>query len=243
MALTFPFLSLIVLFTRVFFSSWSLASFLGAAIAWRLFIPAEAAFSALLAKKSEPPLPHPRLSYTALVILTVLFAIFPTGGQLTHQTGSGAFRIPSASMCPTICKGERIVADRKAYNNKPPQRGDIVLTTHQLFGELLIKRVIGVPGDLVAPGPENTILVNGSPLPIPQICGTNLRVRDENGNGPSFQPIKIPEGSYFMVGDNLGNSLDSRFPEFGLVPLDQIRGKPLFLYWSPKLSRFGCPIR
>jgi hypothetical protein len=46
-----------------------------------------------------------------------------------------------------------------------------------------------------------------------------------------------------MIGDNLGNSFDSRIPEFGLVPLDEIRGRPLFLYWSSKLSRIGCPVR
>jgi len=242
-ALTFPFLSLIMLLTPVLFSFWSFTVFTGMAVAWRLFIAAEAGYSALTAKKSEPPLAQLRLRYTLLVALFTLFQIFPTTDQVIRWGGFGAFRVPSTSMCPTICKGERIVADRKAYKHKTPQHGDIVLVKHQLFGELVIKRVVGVPGDLVAPGPENTILVNGSPLPPPEICGTNLRQTDANGNGPSFRGVKLPEGSFFMIGDNLGNSFDSRIPEFGLVPLDEIRGRPLFLYWSSKLSRIGCPVR
>jgi signal peptidase I len=204
---------------------------------------AEAAYSAKTAKKPEPSLHQPRLSYALLAAAIVFFEIVPTSDQLIRWTGFGAFVIPSASMCPTICKGERIVADRIAYKNKAPQRGDIVLVKHQLFDELLIKRVVGVSGDLVEAGPDNTILVNGSPLRPPEICRMNLRENDLPGNGPTFHFIKIPEGTMFLIGDNLGNSLDSRFPEFGLASFDEIRGKPLFLAWSPKFSRIGCPVR
>jgi len=54
---------------------------------------------------------------------------------------------------------------------------------------------------------------------------------------------KVPEDSFFVIGDNLEHSLDSRFPEFGLVASNQLRGKALFLYWSSRESRIGCPIR
>jgi type IV secretory pathway protease TraF len=52
-----------------------------------------------------------------------------------------------------------------------------------------------------------------------------------------------PQGTFFVVGDNLANSFDSRIPEFGPVSADMIRGKPLFLYWSPNLRHIGCPLR
>jgi signal peptidase I len=243
MALTFPLLTLVMVTTRVFFSFWSFVLFNGIVIAWRLVIAAEAAYSAKTEKKAEPAIPQPRVSYALLVVAIVSIEIFPTSDQLIRWTGFGAFVVPSASMCPTICKGERIVADRKAYKNKAPQRGDIVLVKHQMFDELLIKRVVGVPGDLVEAGPDNTILVNGSPLRSPEVCQLNLREHDLPGNGPAFHSIGIPKGTLFLVGDNLGNSLDSRFPEFGLASFDEIRGKPLFLAWSPKLSRIGCPVR
>jgi signal peptidase I len=131
-------------------------------------------------------------------------------------------------MCPTICRGERIVADRNAYKTALPQRGDVVMVQHQLFNELVVKRVIGVPGDIVESGPQNTIKVNGAPLKPPEIRRINLREKNISDNGPSFPPTTVPEGSLFLIGDNLGNSLDSRFPQFGLVPFDEIRGRPLF---------------
>jgi len=243
MALTFPLLTLVMVTTRVFFSFWSFVLFNGIVITWRLFIAAEAAYSAKTRKKAEPAIPQPRVSYALLAVAIVSLEIFPTSDQLIRWTGFGAFAVPSASMCPTICKGERIVADRKAYKNKAPQRGDIVLVKHQMFDELLIKRVVGVPGDLVETGPDNTILVNGSPLRSPEVCQLNLREHDLPGNGPAFHSIGIPKGALFLIGDNLGNSLDSRFPEFGLASLDEIRGKPIFLVWSPKFSRIGCAVR
>lgn len=57
---------------------------------------------------------------------------------------------------------------------------------------------------------------------------------------PSFKTVKIPEGTLFVVGDNLGNSYDSRF--FGPIPLDEVRGQLKFVYWSTNRSRIGCEI-
>jgi Signal peptidase, peptidase S26 len=67
-------------------------------------------------------------------------------------TSFAAFKVPSASMCPTICSGERIVADLGAYRSKSPERGALVLLQHRFSPALCIKRVVGLPGDIVGPG-------------------------------------------------------------------------------------------
>jgi hypothetical protein len=58
-----------------------------------------------------------------------------------------------------------------------------------------------------------------------------------------FKSTRVPEGTFFVVGDNLGKSFISRIPEFGSVVSEQMRGKPLFLFWSSGHSRMACPAR
>jgi hypothetical protein len=54
--------------------------------------------------------------------------------------------------------------------------------------------------------------------------------------------MRVQEGTFFVVGDNLDQSFDSRVPEFGNVTLDMLRGKPLYFYWSPGRSRIACSL-
>jgi signal peptidase I len=151
------------------------------------------------------------------------------------------FRSPTSSMCPTICIDEFFIVSMNAYRGRNPKRGDVVMHDTPQSPAPFVKRVIGIPGDTVSPGGHNEVLVNGSPLPQPSVCGKPLRSDISGSDNPPFQAVKIPEGYLFVVGDNLSNSYDSRF--YGLVALHQVKGKPLFLYWSPGTSRIGCPIR
>jgi signal peptidase I len=152
-----------------------------------------------------------------------------------------AFRGPTSSMCPTICVDERFLASMNAYRSVTPKRGDVVLHSTSKSPAPFIKRVIGVAGDTVSPGAHHQVLVNGSPLPKTLICGKPVLSDISDSENPAFESVKIPEGFLFVVGDNLTHSYDSRF--FGLVAVNQVKGKPLFLYWSPGTSRIGCPIR
>jgi signal peptidase I len=101
--------------------------------------------------------------------------------------------------------------------------------------------VIGVPGDTVSRGPANTILVNKVPLTLPVPCGKNESFNKLAAEGPPFDAIKVPEGNLLVIRDNLDNSYDSRF--FGLVTMDEVKGKPKFIYWSHNRSRTGCQLR
>jgi signal peptidase I len=177
------------------------------------------------------------------IILVVLAHAFPTAIQvLARPSDFRAFKVPSQSMCPTICPGERIVADMAAYDGRLPQRGEVVLLEVPALQmrTLFVKRVIGVAGDTVEAGSNNEILVDGKPLTPPRVCGTPILGHNHGDELPGFATTKVPEGYFFVVGDNLADSNDSRFPEFGLVATDQLRGKPLFIYWSAGHSRIGC---
>ncbi len=156
-----------------------------------------------------------------------------------------AFAVPSASMCPTICENERIIAQIDPDQQFEPVRNDVIVMDHDEITKF-IKGVVGLPGDTISPGPKNEILINGKLLQPAPICGTpgiNPGMDPHAPNDIRFVQVKVPEGSYFVIGDNLNNSLDSRTQEFGLIPLHQMRGKGLMIYYSPKPSRIGCPVR
>jgi len=146
----------------------------------------------------------------------------------------------SGSMCPAICENERIIAGMDAFNGRLPQRGEVIFFDQKESDTKFTKRVIGVAGDTVALGPSNTILINNKPLILPPPCGEDNAYAHLAPEGPPFETIRVPEGSLFVIGDNLDNSYDSRF--FGLVPLGKVRGKALLVYWSPNPSRIGCRI-
>jgi signal peptidase I len=128
-----------------------------------------------------------------------------------------------------------------AYRRKSPERGEVILHSTAQSAAFFIKRVVGIAGDTVSPGAHNEVLVNGNPLVQPAVCGKPVKEDVPDSESPPFKAVKVPDGYLFVLGDNLRNSYDSRY--FGFVAINQVKGKPLFLYWSPGTSRIGCPIR
>src|SRR5438045_6112 len=124
--------------TRLLFAFSTMVVTILALGLWKLFVAAEAGYAAAAAKKPEPPVPMPRLIYPILAVLffAAVFVPFP---DLKSEAGFASFKVPSASMCPTICLGERFVADMHAYKLRPPQRGDLILMKHSSSGALFIK--------------------------------------------------------------------------------------------------------
>jgi len=218
-----------------------MVAFFALLIGWRLFIAGEAAYGGWTNKLESAP-SSPRLIYFLIAVVLIVAALYPSYDDFKRWTSFAAFKVPSASMCPTICPGERIAADLGAYRSKSPERGDLILLQHKSSPALFIKRVIGLPGDIVGPGPNDTILVNGEPVIFPKTCGTPIPQKYDPGDYSMFKSRTVPEGTFFVVGDSVGNSFDSRIPEFGPVVLGDVRGKPIFLYWSPSRSRIGCTI-
>ncbi|WP_207005148.1 signal peptidase I [Trinickia mobilis] len=188
--------------------------------------------------------------------------------------------VPSGSMLPTIREGDRILVDKLAYDLRvpfthvalahlgDPRRGDIVTIDSTAAHELLVKRVIGVPGDRIALR-ENVLYVNGvradyQPLastPMADGPATRAEYLTERFDGvahtvrlseiePSprstFGPVIVPPGEYLMLGDNRDDSADSRY--FGFFPRREVMGRTRRVVYSldpdhdylPRMNRFGA---
>lgn len=130
--------------------------------------------------------------------------------------------VPTASMETTIMIGDRIVGNRLAYINEDPERGDIVIFKFPDYEkELFIKRIIGLPGDTIEII-DGVVYINGEILEEPYL--------HEKPVG-SYGPITVPEGAYFMLGDNRNNSADSRFWNQPFVYKNKILGKAFVRYY------------
>lgn len=131
--------------------------------------------------------------------------------------------VPSSSMENNIMAGDRIFGYRLAYNNSDPARGDVVIFKYpDDETQLFIKRVIGLPGETVTIV-DGKVYIDDSEeaLSEPYLAQEMIG---------SFGPFEVPEGSYFVMGDNRNYSNDGRFWNNHYVAKDKILGRALFRY-------------
>lgn len=132
------------------------------------------------------------------------------------------YSIPSASMAPTLEVGDQILVTRYFA---APQRGDVVVFQSPMQpDELMVKRVIGLPGDVID-SRFGRVRIDGHTLPEPYV----LRVAATGAIETQF----VPRDSYFVLGDNRDESLDSR--SWGVVPRENIVGRARLVLWSAPL--------
>lgn len=142
------------------------------------------------------------------------------------------FRIDGESMEPTLHNREFVMVDKAAYLFHAPTRGDIVVFEYPLDPQVYyVKRIIAVPGDVLSVIGQR-VIVDGVTLSEPYI-----NADDPFNPFPSFSNHIIDSDSYFVMGDNRGNSSDSR--QWGLVPRKDIVGKVAFIYWPFGQNNFG----
>jgi len=144
-------------------------------------------------------------------------------------------------MCPTVCENDRVLVATDGYSNGKPKRGDVIAFHFHSTSQIFIKRIVGMGGDSISLATNGTILVNGAAHESPGGCG---KPQSNRAVAPSvrFAASAVPANSYFVIGDNLENSLDSRFEEFGFVTREQIVGKAVAVYWSSDSARIGCSL-
>src|SRR5258708_24842907 len=129
--------------------------------------------------------------------------------------------IPSSSMAPTLVPGDHIVVTPYRLGKKP-NRGDvIVFRSPHSADELMIKRVIGTPGDLVETR-AGRVIVCGHALTEPYVA--------MQATSGTISPQIIPADSYFVLGDNRADSLDSR--SWGVLPREAVLGRARMVLWS-----------
>lgn len=142
-----------------------------------------------------------------------------------------AYKIPSGAMIPTLLIGDHILVDKFIYKKNEPQRGDIIIFPYPVNpSQAFVKRLIGLEGDKIEIRDkqlyindekyEEDYIVNLDPTILP----ASIAPRDNLG------PIIVPEGKFFVMGDNRDNSYDSRFWKF--VEKSTVQGKVKSIYWS-----------
>jgi signal peptidase I len=169
--------------------------------------------------------------------------------------------IPTSSMEDNLLIGDHVIVDRLAYSPPGPfsryllpyesvKRGDIIVFRYPLnIKEDYVKRVIGVPGDRIRLV-NKQVFLNGKKLDEPYTVHKTHYINAYRDNFPAAPPdfplppeaqdmldshvvngeLVVPPGRYFAMGDNRDNSADSRY--WGFVPSENIKGKPLLIYWS-----------
>ncbi|MGL5676910.1 MAG: signal peptidase I, partial [Cellulosilyticaceae bacterium] len=140
-------------------------------------------------------------------------------------------RVPTGSMEKTIMPKDHLVVNRVPTYYRDPMRGEIVVFEGDY--EKLIKRVIGLPGDVIDLK-DNVVYINGEALDEKAYINLD-EVSDREVIYNVQFPYEVPEESYFLMGDNRGNSLDSRY--FGPVSRDKILAIGAVKIWP--LSQMG----
>lgn len=210
--------------------------------------------------------------WRAFVIFVILMLLFRSAiADWNH--------VPSGSMEPGILEGDRLVVDKIAYDIRwpftltrigrwdHPERGDIVTFPSPNSRDLLIKRVVAVPGDTIQLV-ENHLIINETPatyapLSAEEVAAIPLRYRDSyhfvyeellgdrrvvmwakrhrSVQAPprSWGPMVIPDGTYFMMGDNRDRSSDSR--AIGVIERRRVIGRAHTVAFSLDIERYFVP--
>ena len=158
-----------------------------------------------------------RLLLDALEVAIITIVIFLLARVFVQN-----YQVDGPSMTPTLLNSQYIIVNKADYFLHGPQRGDVVVFRYPRNTSVdFVKRVIGVPGDTVTISAEGVVAVNGVAISEPY---TNDLL---NYYGPEH--VTLGAGQYFVMGDNRGDSSDSR--EWGPVPRSDIIGKADLVYW------------
>lgn len=193
---------------------------------------------------SRPSVGQQILAALREMLETVIFALLVF---LLVQSVSRNYRVQSISMQPTLFEGQQIVVNRVVYADGPviealrravsryelgqrvfdaifhaPRRGEVIVFVPINNGKPdLIKRVIGIEGDKIEIR-QGKLYINDRPIEEPYV---------NPSSGQSFGPVIVGKGELFVMGDNRGNSSDSRV--FGMLPVSHVVGQAWLRYWPP----------
>jgi len=144
------------------------------------------------------------------------------------------FIVDGESMLPNFRNGERMIVNKLIYDLREPRRGEVIVFLAP-EGKDYIKRVIGEPGDRVRVEGD-VVYVNGEPIDEPYLRekldeAAQRGVPYNSGLYSHYGEVTVPEDALFVLGDNRPRSKDSRSPDVGFVPFDNIVGRADVVYW------------
>lgn len=234
-----------------------MAAFLALVVSWQLAVATDAFLQARQLKAIPLTRYNRGIVYVSLVVAAALLSF---GLERYRQVES--FNIASESDLPTLRQGERVLA----YSVAPGDlaRGDMVILHLPRDPKIsYVKRIVGLPGERVRMH-QGYVLINNVPLhrtavepaSSPSSIQGNAFVEvTPEGKGylildqvpdsvfDTVQEQRVPEGHYWVLGDNRDNSLDSRAMfQVGFVPAENIYRKVAYIYWSRDRSRIGMAV-
>jgi signal peptidase I len=223
---------------------------------------------AIAAERNSSPWPSLRFIGLPLLVLAALAGIF--GPLAPARAADGHFfNMPSGSMKPTLLVGDGFYRSEYTAETEP-KRGDVALFHHpREAATVYVKRIIGLPGDRIQMR-AGVLVINDVPvkrervedfideedggarviqwrITLPE--GVSYLAIDLQPNGPldNTDVYAVPPGHYFMLGDNLDNSTDSRVPQdkqgVGYVPFENLIGRATFIFYSNRFNRIGRTIQ
>lgn len=253
--LSIIFIDFIFFLFSVFKSFPGLALYVVLEIFVRLFIIADALYYSI---KSENYVKQKynnwKVYLAAVVFAWLFFTFFPIREIISLETS----RVVSRSMQPTIQPEDYVMIDEGAYNQDSPDYGDIVSFIDIRSGEIWAFRIVGLPGDTVQIQDE-FVSINGNPpdiqllnpdaahtylysesLPNDKVIYVYKFIIPDEGVVINTDKLFIPDDTYYVLGDNRSDAYDSRY--IGLIDKNKIRGRLLYIYYSPDQDRIGIDL-
>ena len=176
--------------------------------------------------------------YAPLILLSLSLNIFLPARISMSFLGVWPYRMATASMMPTLQKGDFLMTDPKAYNHQAPKRGDLVVFEYPRDPtKQFIMRVIAFEGETVEIKNKQVFIAN-EPLQESYKVHEDTAVDNSRDN---FGPLKIPAGHCCVLGDNRDNSNDGRY--WGALPIANVKGKALYVYWAKDKKRIGLILK
>lgn len=146
------------------------------------------------------------------------------------------FSVPTGAMAPAVSSGDHVMMEGVTFLTRKPRRGDIIVfktdgITSLPAGTFYVKRVAGEPGDRLRIS-DGKLYVSEQHVILKNSAGEISYVLPKGAESMTLKTdMTVPKGHYYVLGDNSGNSLDSRF--WGSVPAENVLGRIAFCYWPP----------